>query len=251
MGWLNDAVHWVEHAGKDAVDWTEQAAKDAGHWTERAAEDVGHGFNDAGKAIGEAAKSAWKATSDEANAIASGVEAAGITIGNGFIAGATTVGKAIEEGAEQTGKGLVDAAKYVSEYACDIAVGSALSAAFAALAADGEEEAATGSLAAICAAQTIDNVALNTAAKTLAYIVVEPIYAIPGVSHALGHKSDVESLVAFLTFKVCKENPKVVVGTAGQYLAGALIYGLTSAICEGKIPGGFTVWKGAQSEITG
>ncbi|HYG29392.1 MAG TPA: hypothetical protein VD887_04170 [Allosphingosinicella sp.] len=33
------------------------------------------------------------------------------------------------------------------------------------------------------------------------------------------------------------------------FLVGALIYGLAVFICSGKLSGGYSVWKGAQSEI--
>ena len=139
---------------------------------------------------------------------------------------------------------------YVSSHACDIAIGSALSTAFVTLAADGEEEASVGALAVLAATRFVDKLALKTAADALAFIVVEPVYLIPGVSASVGHKSELESICAFLITKACSQSPKMVVGSGGQFLAGVLIYGITSVICEGKVPGGYQVWKGAQASIT-
>lgn len=257
MGGFNDIwdeikkpFNWLANGANDAAKWSEQAVVDAADWSSQAGKDAGNGFNDVAKVLDGTALSAWQATSDGANVISSAASDAGIAIGSGFIAGATTIGEVLEEGAVQTGKGLVALETYVSEHLCDIAVGSALAAVFAALAADGEEEAGTASLASICATQTIDNVALKTGSMALAFIIVEPVYSIPGVSSALGGKSNAKSLIAFLIFKVCKEKPKVVVCTGGQYIVATLLFGLTAAICEGKVPLGFTdfdIWDGAQN----
>ena len=228
---------------KEAAEATAAAAK-------AAAEKTGNSFVDAADAASRVAVSAWSASSDEAQALGSVIEKNGITIGNGFIAGATVVGDGIGTGAEVVGKGAVALGKYVSNHACDIALGSALSAAFVTLAADGEEEASVGSLAVLAATRFVDKVALKTAADALAFIVVEPVYLIPGVSSSIGHKSELESICSFLITKACSQNPKMVVGSGGQFIAGVLIYGITSVVCEGKVPGGYHVWKGAQASIT-
>lgn len=275
MGWFNDAAHWVEHAGEDAVDWTEhaavdaanttadvatkgaewtaQATVDAANWTAHTAEDVAKvtakGFNDAGSWVGGAAESAWKATSEEASAIADGVESAGITIGTGFLEGAMAAAEGLEEGAEIVGEDLVAIGEYVSDHACSLALGAAIAGALVALSSDGEEEEATGGVAIACAIG--DSVALDLASTVLAKVVVEPVYVIPGVSRALGHKDEVEDVLAFLITQACEEHKATVIASAGQFLVGALIYGFTSVVCEGKLPGGYTVWKGAQSELRG
>jgi len=84
----------------------------------------------------------------------------------------------------------------------------------------------------------------------LSYVVVEPVYLIPSVSSSVGQKSDMETIVAFLVVTACKEKPELVVSTAGPYLAGVLIYGITHAVCEGEVPGGYQVWQGLQDKIT-
>lgn len=231
---------------KEAAEAAAEKAKEAAEATKEAAEKTGNSFTHVANAASSAAVGAWTSTSKEAQDLSSAVEKGGITIGNGFIQGATVVGNGIEDGAEEVGKGLVALGDYISEQACNIALGSALSAAFLTLASDGEEEASVGSLAALAATNFADQVALKTASKALAFIIVEPVYLIPGVSKSVGHKSELESIVAFLIAKACKEKPKLVVGSGGQFLAGVLIYGITSLVCEGKIPGGYQVWKGVQ-----
>jgi hypothetical protein len=240
-----EAAEAAARKAKEAADEAAEKAKEAAEAAKEAAEKTGNSFVHAANAASHAAVSAWTATSTEAQAVGSAVEGAGITIGNGFIQGATVVGNGLTEGAEKVEEGLVALGEYVTEHACDIALGSALSAAFVTLAADGEEEASVGELAALAATNFADQAALNTASKALAFIIVEPVYAIPGVSKA-GHKSLVEAVIAFLIKKACSEKPKLVVGSGGQFIAGVLIYGITSFVCEGTVPGGFKAWHGVQ-----
>jgi len=265
MGWFNsvvkdigNAAEDVGHAVSDVVDTVGDGVEDAANTVagglSDAANTVAGGVSDAATTISSsftsAATSAWKATSKEAKAIGNAVEATGIVIGDSFLSGAEVVAGGLEDGAEVVGDGLVDLGNYITSYACDIALGSALSAAFVALAADGEEEVSLASLAALGATGFADTAALNTAAKALAFVVVEPVYLIPGVSSSVGHKSDLETIVAFLVVTACKEKPELVVSTAGQYLAGVLIYGITHVVCEGEVPGGYQVWQGLQDKIT-
>lgn len=241
-----EAARKAKEAAAEAAEKSKEAAEAAAKASKEAAEKTGNSFIHATNAASKAAVAGWTATSGEAQALSSSVEKEGIVIGTGFIQGATVVGNGLEEGAEVVGKGLVELGEYISEHACDLALGSALSAIFVAAASDGEEEVTVGSLAALAATNFVDTLALNTAAKALAFILVEPIYAIPGVSKSVGHKSLLESAIAFLIVKACKEKPELVVGSGGQFLAGVLIYGVTSLVCEGSLPGGFKVWQGVQ-----
>ncbi len=254
MGWFNSVVKDVGNAVETVGGAVTDVAEDVADGVSDAANTVAGGVSDAATVISSsftsAATSAWKATSKEAKAIGNAVEAGGIVIGDSFLSGAEVVAGGIEDGAEAVGDGLVDLGSYITSYACDIALGSALSAAFVALAADGEEEVSLASLAALGLTGFADTAALNTAAKALAFVVVEPVYLIPGVSSAVGHKSEMETIIAFLVVTACKAKPELVVGTAGQYLAGVLIYGITHVVCEGEVPGGYAVWDGLQTKIS-
>jgi hypothetical protein len=229
-------------AKKKAEELKEAAAKAA----REAAAKTGNSFIHAVNVASKASVAAWTEGSGEAKDLSSAVEKGGITIGTGFIAGATVVGKGIEKGGEEYEKGLVALGDYLTEHLCDIALGSALSAAFATLAADGEEETTVGELATLAATNFEDQVVLNTTAKSLAFIIAQPVYEIPDVSKAVRSKSNLEAIIAFLIVKSCQENPEMVVGSGGQFIAGVLIFGITSLVCEGTIPGGFRAWKGTQ-----
>ena len=241
-----EAAEAAAEAAKLAAEKTADAARLA---SEAAAGSVAHGFLSFAGTVDRAATTAWEATSDEANAIVTTIESTGVEIGTDFIAGGKIIQQGLETAAEQTGKGLVEAGRYITRHVCDIAVGSALSAIFVALSVDGEEEASVASIAALSATQFADKAALDAAAHGLAVLIAAPISRIPGVDQAFDGEENLTSVITFLIVKACTEDPKLVWGSAGQYLAGVLIYGITSVVCEGEIPGGYTVWKGAQTTV--
>lgn len=211
-----------------------------------AAESVGDTVEDAAKTtvkvVSDTTKTVWHATSDEANDIASAIESAGTTVSKGVVEGAKFAETWSEKGAVIAYQSAVEAGEYVTQHACDIAVGSALSATFVTLAADGEEEVSMGALAVACAASTLDTALIATESKALAAIISDPIWLIPGIS--MGGKLSKDNLRAILAFviqKCCTEKPELVVGSGGQFIAGALIACTTTLICEGALPGGYKV----------
>ncbi|HUQ33026.1 MAG TPA: hypothetical protein VM095_12975 [Pyrinomonadaceae bacterium] len=216
---------------------------------------VAGGFESAGNsfagAVESSGKIAWEGASDEARALGRGIETTGMKISDGFIAGAGAVKTGMGEGVEKVVEGAEAVKGFVEKNVCNIFVGSALSAVFVALAAGGQEETSVATIAALSASGFADNVALNTAAKALASVISTPVYSIPGVSSSGLSQSELETAITFLIVKACKQKPKLVVGSAGQFLAGVLIYGITNLVCEGKIPGGYQVWKGANASMFG
>ena len=206
---------------------------------------VAEEVTDAGNSFVNGAVSAWAATSDQAKVLVEEVEKSGMVIGNGFIDGANAVKDATELASTKIVEGAVELGNYVSQHACDIAIGCALSAVFVALAAEGEEEVAVSAIL----AASIAGAGLEVAARGLSIVVVEPVWLIPGVSDINLTKEQFEDVISFIIVKACGDSPKLLVGTAGQFLVGVLIYGITSLICEGVIPGGYEVWSGAQNSI--
>lgn len=211
---------------------------------------IKHIAHDAGKAVGDAGKSAtggvvaaWKTTSHEAFAVGTALESTGLDLSKGALVGGKIAEGWLEDGAEYTGKGLVAAGNYVTQHACDIAIGSALGSIWATATVDGEEETSIAGLVSICAADSLDSAALTSASKALAFLLAEPIWCIPGVSSAVGDEDLLRAVLAFAIFKCCKEEMDSVVSTGGQILAGVIIACVTSLVCEGKLPGGFEPWK--------
>lgn len=202
----------------------------------------------AGNSFTRGVKSAWSATSVEATAVGQGIESSGMVIGQGFVDGTQFAAGIAKEGLEVAEKSAVGAGEYVSAHACDIALGSALGAVFAALASDGEEEVTMSSFVAAAAVGTFDRVLVTSAADAVAAALVTPIWTIPQVSSTVGHKDLVIALLSWVLVKLVSEKPELVVGTGGQVVAGIVISVVTSLVCEGTLPGGFVrVWKGAQS----
>jgi hypothetical protein len=202
--------------------------------------------------FGDFAKSAWNETSQQAKSFGDAIESNGIYIGKGFLSGAVGVaelGVDTVEAGVVTVEGLYKTGKYLSEHACDIAVGSALSAIFATFAADGEEEEALGGFAALAALNVIDQSKAHAAANALAFIITPAVWLIPGVKDAfLNKQNTLQDVIQFVLEHLIKTKRKLIVETAGQAVAGALIYTITDVVCSGKLPGGFVVWQGLQRD---
>ena len=239
---VNDGINDVANTVADGVVDTANTVADGVVDT---ANTVADGVTDAGNSFVNGAVSAWAATSDQAKVLVEEVEKSGMVIGNGFIDGANAVKDATELASTKIVEGAVELGNYVSQHACDIAIGCALSAVFVALAAEGEEEVAVSAIL----AASIAGAGLEVAARGLSIVVVEPVWLIPGVSDINLTKEQFEDAISFIIVKACGDSPKLLVGTAGQFLVGVLIYGITSLICEGVIPGGYEVWSGAQNSI--
>lgn len=230
MGWFDSITDWVDGAAGTVATGVTDVANT-----------VASGVVDAGNSFAGDVTSAWEATSDEAKVVAEEVEKAGLVIDSGFIDGAN----AVKDASYKVADGLVELGNYATQHACDIALGSALSAAFIALAADGAEEGAVSVV--LAASLAGDFAALKVAAHGLAMIVAEPVWLIPGVSAIKLTKEQFEDVIAFIVYKACAPSPELVVGTAGQFIVGVLLYGITSLVCEGCIPGGYEVWTGVQN----
>ena len=241
----NEAARVAQEAEEAAAKAVVEAANEAARVAQEAEEAAAKAATDAGNSFVNGAVSAWAATSDQAKVLVEEVEKSGMVIGNGFIDGANAVKDATELASTKIVEGAVELGNYVSQHACDIAIGCALSAVFVALAAEGEEEVAVSAIL----AASIAGAGLEVAARGLSIVVVEPVWLIPGVSDINLTKEQFEDVISFIIVKACGDSPKLLVGTAGQFLVGVLIYGITSLICEGVIPGGYEVWSGAQNSI--
>ena len=241
----NEAARVAQEAEEAAAKAVVEAANEAARVAQEAEEAAAKAATDAGNSFVNGAVSAWAATSDQAKVLVEEVEKSGMVIGNGFIDGANAVKDATELASTKIVEGAVELGNYVSQHACDIAIGCALSSVFVALAAEGEEEVAVSAIL----AATIAGAGLQVAARGLSIVVVEPVWLIPGVSDINLTKEQFEDVISFIIVKACGDSPKLLVGTAGQFLVGVLIYGITSLICEGVIPGGYEVWSGAQNSI--
>jgi hypothetical protein len=206
---------------------------------------IGDAFEEIGSKIADSGRAAWEATSDTARGLAEAVEDAGGEVGEAFIAGAEATRSALETGVEVAREGLVEAGKYISQHLCSIGVGSALTAVVTTYLSAG---AAVPLTAAIVPAKLAgDEAALKSSTQAIAHLLGGPVSEIP-IPGFDGSRDEIESVIAFLLDKaIAQDSPADVLGPG--FLIGALIYGLTEFICSGKLPGGYSVWKGAQAGI--
>jgi hypothetical protein len=251
MGWFSSIKHGFDYvadktkdaavtAANDTKNVAETAAKDAYHAGKEAVGATGHAFSVVENSASRAAVSAWKATSDEASAIASSVEKGGLKIGATFIQGAVALGKAMEKDAVTMEENAIKLGEYLDIHACDIALGSALSAALVTIGSG--VEGAMAMLAATCGSfytkgllEMKEKTSLDMRAQLVADGMIDGIYAIPSVSK-MGHKSDITNGLATIIKKACIQSPEVAHNGIGQFIAGAVIYGITKYVCEGKLP---------------
>ena len=242
---ISDGASLVKDGVSDGVSLVGDGASLVGDGIRKGISKTGDAVKGAVNVIENVSAAAWEATSKEAAVIGHAVESTGLKIGPGMVAGAKAVASLAEKGVELTDKGLVAMGNYVSSHVCDLALGTALGAIFSSLAASGEDEPEFGAMAA--AAAVGDELKMNLISENIARLLVEPIYMIPGVPSAVGHKDQFEEVLAFVISSTASLNPKLVVGSAGQYIAGAVITTVTEIVCEGKVPvGGPKLWQGEQ-----
>ena len=207
---------------------------------------AGTAFENLGRGMEDAGKAAWQATSETAAGVAEGAERAGTSVSDSFIAGAEATRSALETGAEVTRQGLVQMGHYVNQHACSIGVGSALTATVTTMLSSSVGAPLIAVLA-TSAARSGNDAALSGSVQALAYVLAEPVsmIPIPGFSQS---RDQIGSVIAFLLLKAIKAKPPGGEVEPG-FWGGLVIYGLTEFICSGKLPGGYSVWAGAQSHI--
>ena len=235
---LGGFLHKVAHAASSAVHTVTGGVKDG-------AEVFAKGFNAAGHALNHAAVSAWEATSDQARDVGEAVEKGGLTIGKGFVSGARSAEAAIRHGGEKAKTDLVELKVYASKHSCDIAVGAALAAALVVLS-KGDTTTALGAVKTAASKPGMDDKGIEDASRMVAKFVIGEVWKIKDVRTAIGHEQEAIYLMTYALyvginaeFGDARDNP-------GQYVSGVLIYALTSAICEGELPGGYHAWRGLQ-----
>ena len=191
----------------------------------------------------------WLAGSDEAKVVAEEIEKAGLVIDAGFINGATSA----KESSHFFGRtslvseGLIQLGNYDSEHACDVALGSSVASVFANISSGGSEQVAVSAV--MTAVLNGDWVALELSTKALAEVVVDPLLLISDVSNIGLTREQLVDIMAFIIYKsfsiMYKENPESTID--GQFIVGALVYGINSLVCDGIISGGYQLlgnWSG-------
>jgi len=273
-----DAANAVAKAAQDAADATAKAAQDAIDAANKAAQDLIDATNaviaEATTITNDAIKQTSTILNQTAQEIVNGTNAAIATLnntvlepaqqasvdalndaaksaqiaGDDFNAGLKVAAQAIEEGVVQVEDGLVAIGEYLSSHACSMALGAALTGAFAATLNNPETEAETTAMFApmsVAVAQKMivgaaEDVACAAACRTVAASMVEVVWVIPEVKKGVGgHKDDLIGAVAFTMSLVIDDSPYAFLSpqTASLAVAGIVSFIVSSLVCDGTLPG--------------
>lgn len=195
--------------------------------------------------ITDGVTSAWNATSDEAKVIADGIESTGITIDQSFIDGADIVSDGCVYIYDEVSSTLVSCYEYADQHSCDLGVSTALSAYVMANLYTGTETIMISSM--FAASSAADSTALKVASQVLGKSVADSTYDLIKVSKVID-KGKYEKVVSYILYKAFS-NTKIGKMTGyksgiEKFTAGIIIVGITSFVCEGKIPGSdFIEWS--------
>jgi len=273
-----DAANAAAKAAQDAADVAAKAAQDTIDAANKAAQDVIDATNaviaEATTITNNAIKQTSTILNQTADEIVDGTNAAIATLnntvlepvqqasvdalndaaeaakiaGDDFDAGLKVAAQAIEKGAVQVEEGLVAIGEYLSSHACSIALGAALTGAFAATLNNPETEAETTAMFApmsVAVAQKMivgaaEDVACAAACRTVAASMVEIVWVIPEVKKGVGgHKDDLIGAVAFTMSMVIDDSPYAFLSpqTASLAVAGIVSFIVSSLVCDGTLPG--------------
>ena len=273
-----DAANAVAKAAEDAANAAAKAAQDAADAAAKAAQDVIDATNaviaEATTITNDAIKQTSTILNETADEIVNGTNAdietlnetvlepvhqasvdalnnaaeAAKIAGDDFNAGLKVAAQAIEKGAVQVEEGLVAIGEYLSSHACSMALGAALTGAFAATLNNPETEAETTAMFApmsVAVAQKMivgaaEDVACAAVCRTVAASMVEIVWVIPEVKKGVGgHKDDLIGAVAFTMSMVIDDSPYAFLSpqTASLAVAGIVSFIVSSLVCDGTLPG--------------
>lgn len=190
--------------------------------------------------------SVWSSTSDEAKIIADSIESTGVSIDQVFIDGADiVVNGCVNIYNNDIVPTLVSCYEYIDSHQCDLGVSSILSTYVMANIYTGSETIMVGSM--LSAFSSGDDDALKVSSKVLGKSIAESTYSIINACKVTDEET-YEKVVSFILYKAFSASP--VGGLVSykdgleKYVAGAIIVGITSFVCDGKVPGGdFIGWS--------
>jgi hypothetical protein len=165
-----------------------------------------------------------------------------------FVAGMNIAGDALQTAGEETLEGLVAAGKYLEQYACNIAIGGALTGAFAATLNNPGSQAQNTTMFAPLSMATatsmvsnaVAEVAVRAACSTCSAFMVDIIWTIPDVRNTVGskNKDTLSSTIATLIQFTVVKSPYALLSpqTASITVAGIVSFVVASLVCDGKLP---------------
>lgn len=238
---VDTVVDTANTVAKTSQDVVNDAAKALNKTADQVNKEVNNTINTINKTV---LKPAEKATADSLNEAAKAAKIAG----NEFNAGMNIAGDALQTAGKETLEGLVAAGKYLEQYACNIAIGGALTGAFAATLNNPATEAETTAMFAPLSTATIaamatgaaSEVAVRTACSACSEFMVDIVWNIPDVKNTVGskNKDTLVAVIATLMQLTVTKSPYAMISpqTASITVAGIVSFVVASLVCDGKLP---------------
>lgn len=234
-------VDTANTVAKTSTDIVNDAAKALNKTADQVNKEINNTITTINKTVLQPAE---KATADGLNEAAKTAKLAS----NEFTAGMNIAGDALQTAANETVEGLVAAGKYLEQYACNIAIGGALTGAFAATlnnpATEGETTAmfaplSTATIAAMATGAAAE-VAVRTACSACSAFMVDIVWTIPDVRNTVGskNKDTLVSVISTLMQLTVTKSPYAMISpqTASVTVAGIVSFVVASLVCDGKLP---------------
>ena len=173
------------------------------------------------------------------------LQKAGLVVGDGFVNGVNLIHSGLgDEIKEAVNEGWSKTKDFYDKNSCQIEVSVSLSTILAEFIPIGIELEMSEKASLIAAQKSTDSdtkdYIISQSVIPLAKILSEPIYLTKGLE--VSTKEDLESAIAFLLFKSMSGDNKNIASYKDLF-SGALVMGITSYVCDGSLPSGYTDWK--------
>ena len=145
---------------------------------------------------------------------------------------------------EKVNEGWSEGSKYVSKNACQLGVSTFVTGAVGTIMTTEKELDFRYKLVDIILQKSTDGIegkrkAIAELSKEASKTLITLIYTIPGIP---GSEDEVEDVVAFLIYKSLSDD-NANINSLKDLWSGALACGITSYICDGSLPQGYSDWK--------
>ena len=172
-------------------------------------------------------------------------EKVGVQIEDGFITGANSIYSGLGDTIkEKVNEGWNESTKYISENACQLGTSMLVTSTVGALLTAEKELDFRYRLVEIIVQSGTNGLdfkkkSMFEFSKDVSKVIITVVYGIPGMP---GSKDESEDMVSFFIYKsLMDENTNI--SSLKNLWSGALSCGITSYICEGSMPVGYSDWK--------
>lgn len=183
------------------------------------------------------------ASSDEVKSVLDIAEKAGIQVEDCFVSGANSVYSGLGDTIkEKVSEGWKISTEYISENACQLGVSKLVSGAVALVLAEKELDfrykAVEIFVQTISSGPDYKKRAIAEMSKDVSNILSEVVHGVVPI----GSKEETKNVIGFLVFKSLMDDSANLQSLQNLF-SGALVTGITSYICNGSMPEGYSDWK--------